>query len=208
MSVVIGPASDRVLPKDLADLLWSTDPLLNGYMFGSMPVLHRIIANEWPKDRGLFSYRNAFTAIEGDHILGLLVGHTEEEYATNFDVSVENQPAALGAADAEHLRSALYWMDRLFPVPRRGSFYILEFAVTPQAQGAGIAGQLFAAAEARARAKGCTKISLDVAADNAAVGFYRHLGFQVDVETRVPVLEAAHGIGLHLHMVREIGAPV
>jgi ribosomal protein S18 acetylase RimI-like enzyme len=208
VNVVTGPASKNVLPQDLADLLWSTDPKLNGYMFGTMPTLHKIIQSEWSGDAGLFSHRQAFTAARDGDILGLLIGHTEDEYARNFDVSSSQQPAALAREDAAHLAAALFWMDRLFPVPRPGSYYILEFAVSPQAQGAGIASQLFNAAEARAIERGCAQICLDVAADNAAVDFYRHLGFQTDVETRIPVLDENHGIGRHLHMVRDIAKVV
>ncbi len=204
MTAFVRPASQSVKPEKLVDLLWSTDPDLNGYMFGKMDVLHRIISAEWPVGKGLFSYKHAFTATKRDNIVGLLIGHTEDEYAANFDFSAVHQANSLGDDEAEHLKSALHWMDRLFPVPRQGSYYILEFAVSPDMQGAGIANLLFDAAEARALAKGCKQVCLDVAANNQAVGFYQHIGFRVEVETRVPILDDGHGIGLHLHMVRDI----
>lgn len=190
--------------QEFADLLWSTDPQLNAYMFDKMSTLHQLIESEWSGENGLFSHKQAFTASKDRTIVGLLIGHTEDEYAANFSFSAINQPIALGGKEAAHMESALHWMDRLFPVPRSGSYYILEFAVSPQAQGAGIAGQLLKAASAQALTKGCTQICLDVAADNEAVGFYRHLGFHTEVETRVPLLDDEHGIGLHLHMVCDI----
>lgn len=200
MTVVTKPGSKDVSPLELADLLWSTDPQLNGYMFGKMSNLHTLIKSEWPGEKGLFSHKQAFTASKANTIVGLLIAHTEDDYAANFDFSLMNQPSVLPSEDAAHMEAALHWMDRLFPVPRPGSYYILEFAVSPHAQGEGIAGQLFKAALAEAAARGCTQICLDVAADNDAVDFYKHIGFETEVETRIPVLDAEHGIGLHLHM--------
>lgn len=208
MTVVAESASKGVSPQELADLLWSTDPQLNAYMFDKMSTLHQLIDSEWSGEKGLFSHKQAFTASKDGIIVGLLIGHTDDEYAANFSFSVTNQPMALGDKEAAHMESALHWMDRLFPVPRSGSYYILEFAVSPQAQGTGIAGQLLKAARAQALEQGCAQICLDVAADNEAVGFYRHLGFYTEVETRVPLLDDKHGIGLHLHMVCDIAKMV
>lgn len=207
MTVVTQSASKDVSPLDLADLLWSTDPKLNGYMFGTMATLKKLIACEWPTGKGLFSHHQAFTATQDGQIVGLLIAHTQEDYAANFAQSLIQQPAALAPKEAAHMQTALHWMDRLFPVPRENSYYILEFAVSPQAQGLGVAAQLFNAAKAQALSKGCAQICLDVAADNDAVGFYQHLGFSTEVETRVPMLDTTHGIGTHLHMVCDISEP-
>ncbi|WP_271946380.1 GNAT family N-acetyltransferase [Ruegeria faecimaris] len=205
MTVLVQPASKSVPPEALADLLWSTDPKLNGYIFGKMDVLLKIIGTEWPAQLGLYSFKHAFTAMHRGKVAGLLIGHTEEEYAANFDFSVDHQANALGEDEARHLKSALHWMDRLFPAPRQNSYYILEFAVNPDMQGTGIASQLFAIATKRALAGGCNQICLDVAANNEAVSFYEHIGFSVEIESRVPVLDDEHGIRMHLHMVLEIG---
>ncbi len=204
MTLLVVPASKSVRPKALADLLWSTDPKLNSYMFGTMDVLHRIIETEWPAEMGLYSHKHAFTAVIQNNISGLLIGYTQEELSANFTFSVEFQGQALNESETEHLHSALHWMDRLFPTPRHGSYYILEFAVSPGMQDAGVATRLLEAARAQAVSKGCTQVCLDVAADNDAVGFYRHMGFRVEVETRIPFLDDRHGIGLHLQMVRDL----
>ncbi len=204
MTAILQSASKSVPPETLADLLWSTDPKLNGYMFGKMDVLHKIIGTEWRAQQGLYSYKHAFTAMQHDKVAGLLIGHTDEEYSANFDFSVDNQANALGEDEALHLKSVLHWMDRLFPAPRQNSYYILEFAVSPDMQGTGIAGQLFVVATKRALAGECNQICLDVAANNEAVSFYEHIGFNVEIGTRVPVLGDEYGIGVHLHMVHEI----
>ena len=201
------PASRHALTRDLTDLMWSTDPVLHRYMFGRRPTLNKVLDREWPGDHGLLSHAHAFSALAGMRQVGLLIGHTTSEYAENFDHSVTHQADALTAEEAAHLRSALLWMDRLFPAPLPESYYILEFAISPRARGTGLACRLLDLAETRARMQECVRLSLDVAADNGAVGFYTHLGFRTEVETRLPALDEAHGIGSHLHMEREIARP-
>ncbi len=207
MAHVVTRASASIAPEALADLLWNTDPKLNSFMFQRREVLLDILRCEWPENRGLLCHAQAFTVLEGDTVLGLLVGHTADEYGPNFDAAQELQSRRLSPQDATHLNQALHWMDRLFPTPREGAYYVLELSTAVTAQGAGIASLLLDAAENCAKSEGCTHIALDVAADNAAVDFYRHKGFGVDIETRVPYLADTCGIGLHLHMTRPIKVP-
>jgi len=207
MAHPVTPADAAIAPEHLADLLWNTDPKLNGFIFRTGETLLDILRAEWPAARGLLCHKQAFTVMDGASVLGLLIGHTAAEYGPNFEAAQEVQAQRLSDADAAHLVAALDWMDRLFPAPRAGAYYILELSIAAAARGMGIASRLLDAAEARARASGCTHVSLDVAADNAAVDFYRHKGFEVDIETRVPWLDQAHGIGLHLHMSRALTDP-
>jgi len=207
MSSRVMPAPPDIAPQRIADLLWSTDPALNGFMFGSMDVLHRILQCEWPATRGLLCHRYAFLAEDHGAISGLLVGHTAAEYPTNFQAALEMQTQALPEAEAHHLVEALKWMDRLFPAPRDDAYYILELAVALGAQGGGVARKLLDAAQERAREAGCTHLCLDVAADNEAVAFYQHIGFATEIETRVPYLDTVQGIGAHYHMTRAVERP-
>lgn len=207
MSPVVGPADPHVAMDRMAELLWSSDPKLNAYIYQTSSVLRRIINAEWPEDRGLLSHKQARTAVSGDVLLGLLVGHTTAEYAANFEASLTLQTKGMSQGEIDHLTAAIHWMDRLFPEARDGSYYILELSTMPEARGQGIASLLLTAAEERARAAGCHAICLDVAADNAAVGFYHNRGFETEIETNVPYLELNHGIGPHLHMVKSIGEP-
>lgn len=204
MSEQVEPARADIAPDRIADLLWSTDPALNTFMFGAMDVLHRILQCEWPAARGLLCHRQAFFAGQAGAVSGLIIGHTAQEYPANFEAALELQMQSLTEDEAGHLNAALHWMDRLFPVPTDGSFYILELAVAPDAQGEGLAQKLLDAATERALDQGCTHMCLDVAADNAAVAFYQHIGFAVEIETRVPYLANTHGIGLHYHMTRPL----
>lgn len=202
MELCAEPASADLPPEALADLLWRTDPKLNGYMFRTTERLHRILRAEWPEPKGMLCHRNAFTILNAGAVEGLLVGHTSEEWPVSFEASLVVQSRSLSDAEAEQLNAAIHWMDRLFPTPRDGSYYVLELAVADASQGKGLAKLLLEAGMSRAREQRCEQICLDVSADNPAVAFYEHLGFVTEVETRVPYLEENLGIGLHNHMVR------
>ena len=207
MQPVVGPAAPHIDMDRMAELLWSSDPKLNEYIYQSSSVLRRIIKAEWPEDRGLLCHKQALTAVSDGSLLGLLVGHTTVEYAANFEASLTLQTKDMSQGEIDHLTAGIHWMDRLFPEGRDGSYYILELSTMPEARGQGLASLLLNAAEERARTTGCRAICLDVAADNAAVDFYRNRGFETEIETKVPFLELHHGIGTHLHMVKSIGEP-
>lgn len=204
MSLVVEPASAEIAPQALSDLLWSTDPALNGFMFRSKTVLHQILSSEWPQMNGLLCHRFASTIMDGASVLGLLVAHKAEDYGPNFEAALEHQTGKLAPDDAQHLEKALYWMDRLFPAPQDGTLYILELAAAARARGKGIGSALIDSACAQAEASGCTSVSLDVAANNDAVAFYHSKGFETLIETRVPWLAETAGIGTHYHMVKSL----
>ncbi len=204
MAAGVTSADASLPPKTLSELLWSTDPKLNGFMFQTEERLHRILSCEWPAEGGLLCHRFAFTIMDEAQVSGLLIGHTAEEYGRNFEAAKVLQVAAMTSEESSAMVEALFWMDRLFPAPREQSYYVLELAVAAKAQGGGLASALLSAAEERATRQGCTHICLDVAADNEAVGFYKHLGYVVEIETRVPYLAEDHGIGTHLHMVKPL----
>ena len=202
----IHAARPDISPAGVAKLIWSTDPVLMKFMFGELSIFERAVEREWPSDKGLLCHKQAIVAETGGKVLGLCVAHTTEEYGPNFEAAQRIQTAALDATEGRHLRDALNWMDRLFPEPRGGSFYILELAVNDAAQGQGLGRSLFSAAVERGRSTGCERLALDVAADNPAVNLYRHLGLEVEIETRVPFLADGFGIGTHLHMSAPLDA--
>ncbi len=197
---MITAATPDLPSKDIAALIWSTDPVLMDYMFGDPAVFEKVVAEEWSSAEGLLSHGQGMVATEGDQLLGLCVGHTEDEYETNFEASQHVQTRALSPDQGAHLQRALMWMNRLFPDPRAGSFYVLELAVAPDARGKGLGRALLQAAVRRARDRGCARLALDVAADNPVVAFYERIGLQIEIETRVPHLTRAFGVGPHLHM--------
>ncbi len=200
LDVTIGPARADLPPEPIAELIWSTDPALMDFMFRELSVFEKVVKREWPLKEGLICHKQAIVAVSADEFVGLCIGHTNEEYGPNFEAAQRVQTAALNAAEGQHLREALNWMDRLFPEPRASSFYILELAVSEAARGQGLGRRLISGSVERARSKGCERLALDVAADNPAVGLYRHLGLEIEIETRVPFLADGFEIGTHVHM--------
>ncbi|WP_298970937.1 N-acetyltransferase [uncultured Roseobacter sp.] len=204
MTLQLTAARPDVSVDHLADLLWSTDPALWAFLCPEKRLFHEVLALEWPASQALLSHRLTTVAMQEDELLGLCTGYRLRDFETNFKKSMQLQPSVLSPAKADHLRDGLIWMDRLFPTPREGAFHIMELALTSAAQGHGLAKALLSDAVERAAAAGCQWLTLDVAAQNDAVGFYRHFGFVVELEKRIPMLAENHGIGTHLHMVRAI----
>lgn len=202
MAFCAAAASTDLPLRAVAELLWSTDPGLNTYVYRDIELLHTILRAEWTAHRGLLCYKNALTVMNADTVEGLLVGHTSREWQVNFDAVLELQSRILNDDEANALNAANLWMDRLFPSLSERSYYVLELAVADSARGKGLAKLLLETGMRRARSKGCSQICIDVSADNPAVAIYERLGFVAEVETRVPYLEDVHGIGTHLHMVR------
>ncbi|WP_299503194.1 GNAT family N-acetyltransferase [uncultured Roseobacter sp.] len=159
---------------------------------------------EWPASQALLSHRFTTVAMQEDELLGLCTAYTLRDLETNFEKSMQLQPSVLSPAEADHLRDGLIWMDRLFPTPREGGIPYHGACGHKCGAGAGLAKALLSDAVERAAGAGCQWLTLDVAAQNSAVGFYRHFGFAVELETRIPMLAENHGIGTHLHMVRAI----
>lgn len=61
----------------------------------------------------------------------------------------------------------------------RPSVNLHDFSVLPEAQNRGVGGALLEALEARARARGCAKMTLEVhAANSGAQALYRRAGFE------------------------------
>ena len=59
--------------------------------------------------------------------------------------------------------------------------WIYRLAVSPEHRGEGIAARLMRQAEAALAARGCAKVNLQVRVGNeAVVGFYRSLGYEVE----------------------------
>ena len=54
---------------------------------------------------------------------------------------------------------------------------------------------------ARARAKGFSRVHLDVMSDNPAVGLYRAMGFEPMAETVTPIPCREHGLAMELRMM-------
>ncbi|MEM9044967.1 MAG: GNAT family N-acetyltransferase [Pseudomonadota bacterium] len=199
MSLVLrqGKADDQI--DQIADLIWSTDVELMEFTFPSYEIWTKVARTEWRQPKGLISHLQATIALSDGEVAGITVGHTSAEYPENFDYTVNLQREIFSADELAHHQDALIWMDRLFPPAREDAFYVQELAVAPRFRGQGLGKRLLAAALERAKAAGAQRISLDVAEANPSVAVYNSLGFETEIETRVPYLEE-RGIGRHLHM--------
>ncbi len=106
---------------------------------------------EWPASQALLSHRFTTVTMQEDELLGLSTAYTLRDLETNFEKSMQLQLSVLSAAEADHLRDDLIWIDRLFPTPREGAFHIMELAVTSAAQGHGLAKALLSDSVERRR---------------------------------------------------------
>jgi ribosomal protein S18 acetylase RimI-like enzyme len=122
----------------------------------------------------------------------------------HFEKSMERWKQTETPSLAAHLDSAFTMMARLFPHPPPDSYYVLDLAVDPARQKGGIGRQLMNAAIEHGLSLGRTSLQLDVEGENAALHFYKRIGMEIEVETRVPYLANNHGIGLHYHMIMPI----
>ncbi|GIW17531.1 MAG: hypothetical protein KatS3mg064_0688 [Tepidiforma sp.] len=88
---------------------------------------------------------------------------------------------------------------RVAAEPPEGHFGML--AVDPEAQGTGLGWRLVAAAEARARRAGCSRMSLEVASPRAELpAYYARLGYRVTGAKPWPA-EALHELKAPAHFI-------
>ncbi|SLN33022.1 putative acetyltransferase [Ruegeria meonggei] len=171
------------------------------FLFGTKDRWHRVFAYDWSETSGIVCHKQTCLAMQGQKVAGVLVSHTLEEFDAHFVQTRRRQGETEGPAFRKHLDIAFDLMTQLFPHGLDGSYFVFDLAVSADARHQGIRRNLIDAAIAKAKAAGCVRVCLDVAADNDAVQFYKRIGMQVAVETRVPQLANQHGVGTHLHMV-------
>lgn len=192
-------------PSDpIADLIWTVDVPLMRFLFQTMERWRRVFAYDWKETRGIVCHKQSTVALKHGDVLGVLVSHTLDEFDKNFDETRARQGQNEGPEFRKHLDHAFDLMSQLFPHALEGSYFVFDLAVSDKARHMGIGRRLIEVAAAKARAAGCNRICLDVAADNDAVGFYKALGLIVAVETRIPELSNKHNVGTHFHMVMPV----
>jgi ribosomal protein S18 acetylase RimI-like enzyme len=188
----------------IAELAWSTDPHLFEFLFrGDLSLWMRLCATEWSEERSLHSRRFTRLALQGDRIVGLLVGFpgpAMPELAAGCLARYQSH----GEPFASHIRRAFDLMGWLFPPVPDWGFGVFNLAVDPGARGTGLGRQLLTMAEHLAVAQGCAEVHLDVESTNSAVGFYKRQGYEATVETRVPAIA---GVSSHYRMVKKLGSP-
>lgn len=146
-------------------------------------------------------------AIAGGVLLGAVNAFPAAEFTARADASHAHFQAALNAAELESYEAASAATDDLFPEPDPSGLYILDLSVAPKARGLGLGAAMMALAEAEARRLKLDHISLDVAEDLDAVGFYKARGFDIAHRSAPSGAARALGIGAHLHMVKDLRKP-
>ncbi len=202
--VSIGPASPSPCDDRIADLIWDVDPPLMRFLFRDSHALwRRLVQADWGSEDGWFSHRNAILARLQDRIAGVMVAMTASAYERSAEITLRRW-CAVDEGNRAHPPFAFESVNRLFPKVPDDAFYVFDLVVAQEARGAGIGRLLMDAADGLARRAGCRSVHLDTAADNPAVAFYRRLGFEVLIETRVPYLAKRHGIPTHVHMMKAL----
>ncbi len=204
MDIAIVDAQPDHPPEPVADLIWTVDVALMTFLFGTRDRWRRVFAYDWPAQKGIVCHRQTSLAMRGEETVGVLVSHRPEDFDDHFAHTRARQGQAEGAAFRRHLDHAFDLMEQLFPHPLEGSYFVFDLAVSETARHMGVGRRLLEVAIARGRAAGRTRICLDVAAENDAVRFYQRIGMNIAVETRIPELAEAHGVGVHYHMVLPI----
>lgn len=202
MSIEIRPARPEDFSNELADLHWSVDEPVFEYLCRSREDWHRMFAADWPHQDGITCHAWTHLAVEEGRVLGFMIGHDATFLKDRHERSLDRWRSTESAEMADHLDCAFSMLERLFPHPSDNSYYVLHLAVDARARKAGTGRRLMEVAETRARMLGRSSLHLDMRADNPAAEFYRRLGMEVEIETRLPALERSHGIGLHCHWVK------
>ncbi|NNC78587.1 MAG: GNAT family N-acetyltransferase [Acidimicrobiales bacterium] len=151
--------------------------------------VERIVAEAFLQTGHDLSHEHVTFAERDGRIVGMVSGYTAEEHAQSSDqVLVE----AAGPARAARMailsvvgRPVLQFLEH---VPE-GDFYLQAVAVDDHQRGSGIGTMLIDHIEARAKESGCSRLVLDVSADNdGARRLYERLGMTVGAESPHPPL--------------------
>jgi ribosomal protein S18 acetylase RimI-like enzyme len=201
MEVALGKSEDAEVA---AELLYETDREFFVYLSnGDRPSLLRLFADEWNRPGSPLNCSFSRVVRDEGQVVGLLVGYTQAEHAMLDFTKMGSTVTGLPPGFLDNLLNVYSVAQYLFPAVPPGAFYVQNLAAAPAHRGRGLGRCLMEEAFERARRQGCTCCHLDVDSQTPAVQFYRRLGMEVLVETRVPAL-AAQGTPTHFRMVKEL----
>ncbi len=186
----------------LADLLWETDPELFHFIYdGDKSLMKMLFVAEWPLPVGFFSHRNMMVATQSGQPVGHLNCFAGKRMSEISETHVQWVPGVAPEKAPRLLRGleALGW---LFPVIPDDAFYVLNIVVSENARGEGLGARLMSLAEDKALSEGLKSVHLDSAANAKAITFYRHLGYEPLVETRLCQLRESEHVPSHYRMVK------
>ena len=204
MMVKLIPGTPNHSTKRLAELIWTVDEHFMPFLFGSPDNWYRLFSIDWCADKGINSHAYSVVAVDDDEIAGVMIGYNAAIIDSLFEATLSRWLQDEPPEQAAYLEQAFNKMDRLFPHPAEGSFYILDLAVDVTRRKTGVGRRLVDRAVSEAKSQGLSALKLDVDADSEAVGFYERLGMSIEVETFVPEIAEKYDVGSHLHMKMEI----
>nr|WP_325249413.1 GNAT family N-acetyltransferase [Amylibacter sp.] len=204
MIITTGRA-DQYTPE-IAELIWAEDPALLACEFGTLPPFDAILRQEWASKGAANSHDAMLLAWDDTGVAGLMTGYPVDQMEARFEATWHLRRDQIARKDWQDWEARSALIERLFPPPQAGDFYVLDLSIAPRSQGTGLGRRLIGIALENARAAGCKRLCLDVNADNDAVGFYRRIGLDIQIESRAPLLDERYGVGLHYHMVMPVTA--
>jgi ribosomal protein S18 acetylase RimI-like enzyme len=185
----------------VAQLLVETDDSAFQYVAGgNRGAWAELAAHEWQTERGIYSYVLSEVVRSRGEIQGLLIGYPAWQHE-EIDWTLGSARAHLNPSLMARIDEARQIANYLYPVIPKDAFYVQNIAVASAARGTGLGRSLMESALRRARAAGCTSCHLDVDSTSPAVTFYRKLGLEVLVETRIPRMT---GVPSHYRMVKDL----
>ena len=190
-------------------LVHATGPHSYNYIFGERRLFDPFIAAAWDAPGNFFSHEQSVLAFEDGAFRGVLISHDGPDHYRLKDAV---GPVAMGLmgkqgvteADIQGVVERAEIASFMNPHVPEDCSYILVVSVPEAARGRGAGRALIAHEIDRARAKGFTRVHLDVMSDNPAVGLYRAMGFEPMAETVTPIPCRQHGLAMELRMMLKL----
>ena len=210
MAIEIVSAEKHLAEKHagaIPGLVFATGPASYSYIFGGRGALFEgFIDAAWKAPANFFSHEQAALAFEGSDFRGVLISHDgPEHYRLKDGVWPVAQALAatgtIGEAEIAALAERAEIASFMNPHVPEDCSYILVVSVPDAARGRGAGRALIEHEIARARARGFTRVHLDVMSDNPAVGLYTAMGFEPMAETVTPIPCREHGLAMELRMM-------
>lgn len=148
------------------------------FMFGRQ--FEQIIAKAYTQSDHSYSFQNVYFAEYGNRIVGMASGFTSEQFRRFSDHPIKE------AAEHCYLRMTVVKtifapMFRILETINQGDFYLLAMATDKDFRGKGVGSALIDSIEAKARANGSARLSLDVSANNTiAHQIYENWGMAIE----------------------------
>ena len=189
------------LSPKLVDLVWQSDADLFHFFYeGDKSIFSKLFTAEWPLPVGFFSHRNMTIATQNNRPVGLLNCFAGRRMGEIYQAHVQLITTVLDENASARLVRGLVAMGWLFPFVPSDALYVFNLVVSQKR--AGLDANLMAMAEEKAKSEGLKSIHFDIATTAKANTFFRHLGYQPLVETRLCQLREGESVPSHYRIVK------